>query len=108
MIHCYILKLNNQTHYCGITNNITKRFIQHQCGMSKSTKYYRPVSLVWLSEFYDMKSARLIEVRIKKQGVTRWLIKNVGINLPKLYVPKEIVTSVIHEPLHDRMGHTIE
>jgi len=76
--------------------------------MSKSTKYYRPVSLVWLSEFYDMKSARLIEVRIKKQGVTRWLIKNVGINLPKLYVPKEIVTSVIHEPLHDRMGHTIE
>jgi putative endonuclease len=89
MIHCYILKLNNDTHYCGITKDITKRFAQHQSGKSKSTKKYLPVNLVWLNEFYDMKSARIIEVQIKKQGVTRWLIKNVGIDLPKLYVPAQ-------------------
>lgn len=108
MIHCYILKLNNGLHYCGITKNITVRFAQHQCGMSKSTKFYRPVSLVWLEEFYSRVGAREMEKRIKKQGVTRWLIKNVGIDLPKLYVPQQEVINVIREAPTDWMGHTIE
>lgn len=62
--------------------------------MSKSTKYYRPVSLVWLDEFYSRKEARAMEVKIKKQGVTRWLIKNVGIDLPKLYLPIQHIATV--------------
>lgn len=96
MIHCYILKLNNDTHYCGITQDIAKRFQAHQSGKSKSTQYYLPVSLVWLEEFLSMREARRMEILIKKQGVTRWLIKNVGIDLPKLYIPAQEQASVIH------------
>lgn len=77
MINLYILKLIDGRHYCGITKNITKRFIQHQCGMSKSTRNHRPVSLVWLENYSNYLQARIKEVTIKKQGVTRWLNKNV-------------------------------
>lgn len=84
MIHCYILKLYDGTHYCGITKNITVRFEQHQCGMSKSTRGKRPVVLVWLREFYSRREARQQEVKIKNEGVTRWLIKNVGVNLKQI------------------------
>jgi len=108
MIYVYILKLNNSTHYCGITKNIAVRFSQHQQGMSWSTKLYRPVVLVWLHECVDRKSARRLEVKIKNAGVTKWLIKNVGVNPPQLYIPTQEKVLVTADSPRDWMGHTLE
>lgn len=82
MPHIYILHLSNHTHYCGITKNISRRIIQHNCGMSKSTRRHRPVSIKYLKEVSSMMEARLIEKKIKGQGVTRWLHRNIGVQQP--------------------------
>jgi len=72
MAYLYILGLKDGTHYCGITSKLVKRIIQHQSGKSKSTKYKLPLVIKYLREFPDMKTARMLEKRIKSQGVTRY------------------------------------
>ena len=97
MAYVYIIKLIDGTHYCGITKNISARLLQHQRGESKSTKYKRPIVLKFLKETDSMANARYIEMRIKQQGVTRWLIKNV-------HRPDNIVTLAANsqQPLTSR------
>jgi putative endonuclease len=82
MPHLYILGLRDKTHYCGITRNITKRIIQHNVGMNKSTRYKRPIVLKYLQEYSSMFEARIQERKIKSQGVSRWLYKNIGVTQP--------------------------
>ena len=69
----YILKLSDNTYYTGITNNITRRFKEHSNGRSISTRYKRPVILIYLREANDRKTARRIEVKIKGMGAKRFL-----------------------------------
>lgn len=76
MAYLYILKLRDNTHYCGIARNIVKRIQQHQKGRSKSTRLKLPVVLKLVQEYPDMSEARIMEVRIKSQGVTRWWMRN--------------------------------
>ena len=76
MAYLYILGLKDNTHYCGIARNVVKRIIQHQKGRSKSTRLKRPVVTKYIKEFSTVSEARVMEVRIKKQGVTRWWIRN--------------------------------
>ena len=75
MAYLYILRLRDGTHYCGIARNVVKRLQQHQKGRSKSTRLKRPLVTKFIRQFVDIKSARIEEVRIKKQGVTRWFVK---------------------------------
>lgn len=76
MNHIYILKLNNNKYYTGITNNIDRRLKEHLNGKSKSTKYHRPISLVSLLDAQNMKLARKLEVRIKNKGARLFMIGN--------------------------------
>jgi putative endonuclease len=76
MAFLYILRLNDNTHYCGITKNIVRRIQDHQKGKSKSTRHKLPLVTKYIKTFESMKAARLMEVKIKKQGVTRWWNKN--------------------------------
>ncbi len=76
MPHLYIIKLNDSTHYCGITNNIVQRLLDHGKGRSKSTRNKRPHTTKYIKEFPTLLAARIMEVRIKKQGVTRWWVRN--------------------------------
>ena len=69
--------MNDGRCYCGITSDIVKRMIQHNLGQSKSTKNHRPIELIHKENHGTMKEARRKEVRIKKQGVTRWYNKNI-------------------------------
>jgi len=80
MIYLYILRLKDKTHYCGITKNISKRLIAHNYGMSKSTKHLRPLVLVYLTNRTNYMQARLLEKKIKLQGVTRYLYKHLKHN----------------------------
>jgi predicted GIY-YIG superfamily endonuclease len=74
----YIIKLRDETCYCGITSDLVRRIQQHLRGENKYTWSRLPLVIKFVREFQSMTLARIEEVRIKKQGVTRWLIKNEG------------------------------
>jgi len=62
-----MLKCADDSYYIGVSNNYSKRFEEHQLG--KSTKSYtysrRPVKLVYLEAFHDIKQAISWEKQIK-------------------------------------------
>lgn len=83
--HCYyvyILKCNNNTYYTGVTNNIARRFIEHQEGIDKKSYTYkhRPVKLVFYEEFSSIDFAIEKEKQIKK-----WSKKKKEVLINKMY-----------------------
>ena len=66
--YVYIPKCKDGSYYTGITNNIEKRFIEHQSGHNKNSYTYkrRPLSLEFYQEFNDAKQAIYFEKKIKK------------------------------------------
>lgn len=63
----YILKMKDETLYCGITNNINKRMKQHSIGTaSKYTRSRLPFILVFLAFIGSKSDALKIEIKIKK------------------------------------------
>jgi len=67
----YILKCSDNSFYTGITNNLDKRFKEHQLGYKKDsyTHKRRPLSLEFYQEFNDVLQAIYFEKKIK--GWTR-------------------------------------
>lgn len=76
-VYVYILRLSNLTYYTGITKDIVKRMQQHANGESKSTKYKRPLKLIYFVKMRDYKEARWLEVKIKNTGAKKYLCHNV-------------------------------
>jgi len=63
----YLLKCNDNTLYCGYTNNLEKRILTHNNG--KASKYTRgrlPVKLVYVEEHSTKSSALKKEYKIKQ------------------------------------------
>ena len=71
----YILQLNDNSYYTGITNNIVKRTAQHDMGQSKSTKWHLPLKLIYKTTHTTRTAARRLEVKIKNMGAARYLNK---------------------------------
>ena len=65
--------LKNYT-YIGISNNVERRFDEHNSGNNKTTKPYRPFILLHTEEYSDRISARRRE-KWFKTGEGRELIK---------------------------------
>ena len=76
-VYTYILRGKRDYYYCGITNDIDKRYKEHNTGKSKSTKRNLPYSLKFLQSFGTRQEARNKEVLIKKAGVRKWYMKNI-------------------------------
>lgn len=47
----YILKCRDDSYYVGCTNNLDRRFQEHQKGYVKSTSYRLPVELITYTVF---------------------------------------------------------
>ena len=64
----YILQCSDNLTYTGITNDISRRFDEHQKGLNKScfTFKRRPVKLIFHQEFNDVNQAIMFEKKIKK------------------------------------------
>ena len=63
----YILETENDTLYCGYTDDVEKRFQAHLEGKgAKYTKANKPVKIVWKKEFETKSEALKEEYRIKK------------------------------------------
>ena len=63
----YILQSKkNGKYYIGSTNNLDRRIAEHNSGKTRSSKYLRPLRLVFKKEFEALKKAREIESKLKK------------------------------------------
>lgn len=74
MFYVYILKLANQKHYTGQTNNFNRRIKQHSTGKCRSTKNHLPFKVVFTKKKATRKEARELELLIKNRGAHRFLL----------------------------------
>ena len=61
--------------YVGLTDNIERRFKQHNEGRGRATKPYRPFKLIHLEEFSTRADARKREVYLKS-GVGKEFLRS--------------------------------
>jgi len=47
--------------YVGSTDNLRRRIAQHNAGLVKSTKFRRPLKLVYFENYIDLSEARMKE-----------------------------------------------
>lgn len=66
MFFIYILKsLINGKYYIGSTDDPNRRLVEHNKGLSKYTKIYRPWELLYTEKFKSLSEARQREKQIK-------------------------------------------
>ena len=64
---CYLLRCADDTYYCGITNDMEKRFDVHNAGEgAKYTRGRLPVKLVYSENCKDKSTALKREMQIKR------------------------------------------
>lgn len=69
MYYLYILKsLKDENLYIGSTNDLKRRLLEHNKGLSMSTKSRRPFELRYYEAYYSNENARHREASLKKDG----------------------------------------
>lgn len=71
--YVYILSLSDGKFYCGITNDINRRFNEHKFKKSSWASKVGVVKLVWSELLESRTQARKREVYIKNFGVSRYV-----------------------------------
>ena len=61
--------------YVGLTDNVLRRFEQHNLGREKTTRSYRPFKIIYTENFPDRISARKRE-KYLKSGVGKEFLKS--------------------------------
>ncbi|MFT5892016.1 MAG: putative endonuclease [Dokdonia sp.] len=71
--YVYILKCVDEKLYTGMTNDIDRRFDEHQLGRNKDSFTYtrRPVELIFHQVFNDVEQAIYFESKIKKMECSK-------------------------------------
>ena len=66
--YVYILKCSDNLLYVGVTNNVERRFEEHEKGLNKNcfTFKRRPLELIFSQFFNDIEQAIYFEKKIKK------------------------------------------
>lgn len=65
--YVYVLEMKNWKYYVWSTNNVERRFIEHQKWKVISTKNNRPLQLLYYKEFSTYEEAHEKELWLKKQ-----------------------------------------
>lgn len=66
MFYVYIIKsMKNNQLYTGSTNNLRRRFAEHNLGLSTYTKKYKPYILVYYEAYRSEEDARNRESSLK-------------------------------------------
>ena len=67
LYYVYILKCTDNLTYTGITNDISRRFEEHQSGLNNNcfTFKRRPLELIFQQEFNNVEQAIYFEKKIK-------------------------------------------
>ena len=61
--------------YVGITSDVERRFTEHNSGKNRSTKPYKPFSLIYTEIANNREDARIREKYLKSGAGKRWLKK---------------------------------
>jgi len=80
----YIICSEKGFYYCGISNDITKRLLQHNKGLNVSTRHQKGYVIKFLKLLKSRKEAHRMEQQIKNRGVERWYRKYYYDNRGKL------------------------
>lgn len=86
--YTYLLLTENNTYYCGYTDDIEKRYKKHISGIgAKYTKANKPIKIAYLEIFKTKSEAMQEEYRIKtlKRQAKENLAKNFELLTPDLY-----------------------
>jgi len=76
MFYVYALKSKTRNYiYVGLTNNLKRRIDQHNQGKSKTTKPYRPFTLIHSEVFETRPDARKREIYLKS-GIGKEYLKS--------------------------------
>lgn len=63
----YVLKCSNGHYYCGVSNDLKKRLVQHNNGTgSKYVAAHLPAKLIWKKKMESNSAAQVLECKIKK------------------------------------------
>ena len=66
MYYIYILKSRNRNYsYIGTTNNLERRLTEHNSGINKTTRAWKPFVLVYQKEYNILSDARKQEWFLK-------------------------------------------
>ncbi len=72
MWYTYILKSSvKKWYYVGSTNRIDQRLKEHNLGKVLSTKFYRPLNLIFKREFKNESEARNYERLLKDKRIEK-------------------------------------
>jgi len=72
----YLLRCSDNSLYCGVSNNIAKRVIEHNSGLgAKYTRSRRPVVLVGTSRDMTKGEALKLEYRIKRLPADKKIVE---------------------------------
>jgi putative endonuclease len=102
--YVYILKCSDGLTYTGITNNISRRFNEHQKGLNKNcfTFNRRPVELIFHQEFNDVEQAIYFEKKIKKwSGKKKIALANGDYNMIQILSECRNATHSKYKPEHE-------
>ncbi|MBI2633730.1 MAG: GIY-YIG nuclease family protein [Parcubacteria group bacterium] len=83
----YILRsLNHPKTYVGSTDNLERRFREHNAGSSIFSRRYRPWSLLYREECENLREARKREIYFKSAAGRRFI--------KKLFDKENIITTI--------------
>ena len=69
MFYVYILKSKKDNKlYIGFTNDLRKRFLEHNTGKSFATKYRKPFELIYYEAYKSEADAKDREEKLKMYG----------------------------------------
>lgn len=84
----YILLCSDQSYYTGVTNNVDKRFAEHEAGIDPTCYTFkrRPLNLMCVERFLDVNQAIAREKQIKgwRRAKKEALINGDYESLPRL------------------------
>jgi len=80
MYYVYLLKSkNNNFVYTGFSSDLRKRFIEHNAGKVRSTKFYKPFDLIYYEAYNSKIIARKRELELKNNSQQKEiLLKRIG------------------------------
>jgi putative endonuclease len=74
MYYVYVIcSVSRNYIYVGLTDNLERRFSEHQLGKNKTTKPYRPFKLFHFEQFFTRLEARRREKYLKSGVGKEWL-----------------------------------
>ena len=74
-IICYIILTHYGTTYTGITNNLLRRWKEHNEGKSSYLRRFKPKEVIYIEVFSNRKDAAKKERYIKNIGAKKYLLK---------------------------------